>query len=89
MDVDGKPSNAMAALSWNQLDHDRYVEGASHFSMRAVITPDGEWHEVGNMGWWGMSSETADDMYDWEMHFEERFLEPNRDCTLTVVDCHI
>ncbi len=22
----------------------------------AVVTPDGEWHEKGQMGWWGMSS---------------------------------
>lgn len=21
----------------------------------AIVTPDGEWHERGNMGWWGRS----------------------------------
>lgn len=26
------------------------------FSTFAVVTPDGEWHEKGEMGWWGMVS---------------------------------
>jgi hypothetical protein len=23
----------------------------------ALVTPDGEWHQRGKMGWWGMSSD--------------------------------
>ena len=59
--------------------------------MRAIITPDGEWHEVGEMGWWGYSDETGDDMLDWVDHFAERFILPysNGDYEITAVDCHI
>ena len=85
---DGKPKG-LDALWWCGLDHDRYVESQGHLSFRAVVTPDGKWHEVGEMGWWGISSESADELYDWDTHFEERFLEPYPDCTLTIVDCHI
>lgn len=59
--------------------------------MRAVITPDGEWHEVGEMGWFGMSDETGEEMVDWIDHFAERFILPysNGDYEIVAVDCHI
>lgn len=70
------------------LSKEQYIESAGYLSFRACVTPDGEWHEVGKMGWWGMSSESADELLEWEAHFAERFLgDPN--LTLTVVDCHI
>jgi hypothetical protein len=59
--------------------------------MRAIITPDGEWHEVGEMGWWGCSDETGEDLLDWVDHFAERFILPysNGDYEIVAVDCHI
>ena len=88
MDEEGKPIG-FAAFEWDGLDHDRYVKSRGHLSFRAVVTPDGEWHEVGEMGWWGCSTENADETYEWRLHFEERFLEPYQDYWLTIVDCHI
>ena len=29
------------------------------------MTPDGEWHEQGEMGWWGLSSETDEEALGW------------------------
>lgn len=59
--------------------------------MRAIVTPDGEWHEVGEMGWWGFSDETGEDLIDWVDHFVERFILPysNGEYEITAVDCHI
>lgn len=59
--------------------------------MRAIVTPDGKWHEVGEMGWWGCSDETGEDLLDWVDHFAERFILPysNGDYEITAVDCHI
>ena len=88
IDEDGNPKG-MAIFEYDGLDRERYIESRSHLSFRAVVTPDGVWHEVGEMGWWGISSEDADETYEWRMHFEERFIEPYQNCTLTVVDCHI
>lgn len=53
----------------------------------ALVTPDGTWHERGQMGWWGISIHDKDkDVW----HKEVRgLLEENRDCLAVVVDCHI
>lgn len=56
----------------------------------AVITPDGVWHQKGEMGWFGASSETADESLNWDLHYKERFIDTaDPDWTLTIVDCHI
>ena len=56
----------------------------------AVLTPDGVWHEKGEMGWFGLSSETADESFDWDMHFKEMFIDTaDPEWILTIVDCHI
>ena len=56
----------------------------------AVLTPDGVWHEKGEMGWFGISSETADESFNWDMHFKEMFIDTaDPEWILTIVDCHI
>lgn len=56
----------------------------------AVVTPDGEWCEKGQMGWFGCSSETEDESFDWDLHFIERFIDGlDEDMELVVIDCHI
>lgn len=60
------------------------------FSTYAVITPDGEWHAPGEMGWFGCSTESDEDYMDWEMHYKERFIDSaDPEWILTIVDCHI
>lgn len=66
-----------------------YADAQSKFWMRAVVTPDGEWHEVGEMGWFACSSETADDLREWVEGFHDRFVKPYGSFRMTVVDCHI
>ncbi len=62
----------------------------SPFAFRAVVTADGEWHEVGRMGWFGLSSESAEDAAAWERGFVDAFIEPAADDLMAVVvDCHI
>jgi hypothetical protein len=69
---------------------EQFVESRRHLSFRSVVTPDGEWHEVGKMGWWGISSESGDEELEWNRKFYERFIEPLGDNdTITIVDCHI
>lgn len=55
----------------------------------AVVTPDGSWHEVGKMGWFGFSGETPDELAEWVGGYAERFVERYRDCLGTVLDCHV
>lgn len=69
---------------------DMYARTMSSFGTYAVVTPDGEWHAVGEMGWWGTSSETHEEAQEWYCHYKERFIDTaNTDWILTVVDCHI
>ena len=71
-------------------DRETYARYMTQFSTYAVVTPDGEWHEKGRMGWFGASSETPDEARDWEEHYRERFLDTaEADWVLTIVDCHI
>lgn len=71
-------------------DKETYAKICASYNTYAVVTPDGKWYEKGQMGWWGMSSETGDESLDWDLHYKERFLDTaDPDWTLTIVDCHI
>ena len=71
-------------------DRETYARHMSQFSTYAVVTPDGVWHGKGDMGWWGCSSESAEEAKSWEDHYKERFLDAaDPDWILTIVDCHI
>lgn len=69
---------------------EKYAEYQSAFRTYAVVTPDGEWHEPGRMGWFGCSFATEEDekvYYENYHKFIEDAIENN--WLLTVVDCHI
>lgn len=53
----------------------------------AVLTPDGEWHERGEMGWFGMAKDKKDkDTWQDQVH---KIYEQHRDCLAVCVDVHI
>ena len=54
----------------------------------AFVTPDGEWVEHGEAGWFGMGSNEMDDD-QWDARFREYLKTLDKDVILTVVDCHI
>ena len=70
-------------------DAEFFARYKSWFWTHAVVTPDGEWHEVGKMGWWGVSSESGEQLRDWVDHYRERFVSPYMSHTIVIVDCHI
>lgn len=71
-------------------DRETYALCKSTMWWRAVVTPDGKWHEVGEMGWFACTSESGEELIEWVKTFKERFIDPYpSECTLTVVDCHI
>jgi len=71
-------------------DKETYAKICASCSTYAVVTPDGKWWSKGDMGWWGMSSETGDESLDWDLHYKERFIDTAApDWTVTIVDCHI
>jgi hypothetical protein len=69
---------------------ENYAKAQSEFSAYAVITPDGVWHSPGDVGWFGMSSETPEEKGEWQSGFYDKFIKnANPELTLTIVDCHI
>lgn len=67
-----------------------YAKICSSLVTYAVIMPDGKWYQKGDMGWFGIGSESAEDFYNWNMHFKENFIDKaDPDWILTIVDCHI
>lgn len=68
---------------------EEYIRRESLFTTYAVITEDGVWHGKGEMGWWGMSSDTDNEAASFENGFWDRFLKNlTPDAMLTMVDCH-
>lgn len=69
-----------------------YALRKSIFSTYSILTPDGEWLEPGEMGWFGISSSTINDEKEWYDSYHsviEKFAEENPDYMVTLVDCHI
>ncbi len=61
-------------------------------SLVCNVTPDGEWLEPGTMGWFGISSATANEEREWYKSYQsiiKKFAEENPDYVVTLVDCHI
>jgi len=53
----------------------------------AWLTPEGEWIERGEMGWWATVVDEKDESA-WKESCKQ-IIEKYRDCTAVVVDCHI
>lgn len=72
-------------------DADTYLRIKEMVTFFAVLTPDGEWHEPGQMGYFACAHCEPEDELKWDFEFYDRFIKPNLDSDLicTVVDCHI
>ena len=76
---DGKETNEDYA---NQID---WYKTCMPF---AFITPDGEWHEKGEMGWWAIV-DNEKEAGAWEKEFRDFVSTIGDDIVVTLVDCHI
>lgn len=64
----GKPWAADVPFVKRFGDRETYMLCESTMWWRAVITPDGKWHEVGKMGWFACSSESDEELVEWLRH---------------------
>lgn len=53
----------------------------------AIVTPDGEWHQRGQMGWWANVTDEKD-AAAWQAEVRE-ILAAHGDCIAVACDCHI
>lgn len=68
---------------------ENYIKSQISFGTYAVITPDGKWYAPGDMGWWGISSDSHEEANEFQDKFHENFIEKYPDKIITIVDCHI
>ena len=69
---------------------ENYVRAVTSGAPYAFITPDGEWHETGKMGWFGVDDATAATLTKFQAEWEAFVTDPdNQDLFVTVIDCHI
>lgn len=70
-------------------DKDTYARDMASFSPWAFVTPDGEWHENGEMGWFGANNANADSRRKFEDTLRKTLLEADPNVWISIVDCHI
>lgn len=72
-------------------DRDNFAKSQASFSTLAMLL-DGEWHEQGKMGWFGMSDTTSNSLKEYTKFFNktlEELKKTHPHATVTLVDCHI
>ena len=70
-------------------DAEEYATRNATFSTFALVTPDGEWHECGEMGWFGCSSETPEEARTWDEQYMSFIENADPEHYFVMVDCHI
>ena len=65
-----------------------YIE-SQNFSTYAILDKEGNWHEPGQMGWFGVSSSTPEEEKDFQNKYMDIINLQDQDDWLVVVDCHI
>lgn len=69
---------------------ENYIQDSLAFGTFAVLTADGKWHSKGEMGWFGMSSETPEEAAAFSNSYYDTFIKTaDPEHYLIVVDCHI
>lgn len=83
-------------LGWNggveeyQVTRKSFVQDARDNAISTyAYVKDGEWYAKGEMGWWGISSDTEKDRRRFVREFNELLDGLPDDTLLTIVDCHI
>ena len=96
--VDGKPlpDGVEMREPWYKREYylerygtkEQYLKESASKAPYAYVTPDGVWHAPGDVGWFGVSDETAEAM---NAHIDEwkAFLASAEDPYVSFVDCHI
>lgn len=84
-DAEGKPKTANKAYA-NEIDWDWMLE--NKYPPFCFVDQTGDWHEKGEMGWWGVSFNDQPEN-EWRQEYEDYIKQLDPDCLVTVIDFHI
>lgn len=70
-------------------DKETYAREVSEFFPWAILTPDGMWYEMGEMGWWGFHGATMKSREEYKEVLAETLKNSDPNLWVTIVDCHI
>ena len=70
-------------------DADDYATKETAFHTFALLTPEGVWHEPGQMGWFACDDSTPESQADYDKFFDEFIKNADPELSLTIIDCHI
>ena len=89
-DIGGRWSGGLKTINGTKTDGDfvYMIDWTETTIPFAFITPDGEWHERGEMGWWAIVSNEKEPQ-DWEDEFRQFVNTLDDDIYVTLIDCHI
>ena len=68
---------------------ENYARNCSSFTTRALVTPDGEWYENGEMGLFGAHNATAESRSRYGEFLRSTLANADPEMWLSIVDCHI
>lgn len=68
-------------------DKETYATRAAGFTCWAFVTPNGEWYENGQLGWFDTSDATKESREQFALELEN-MLKSDPNLWLTIVDCH-
>lgn len=92
---DGEDEDDFLTIFNNQYYVDRYIDADTYademvkFSTYAIVTPDGEWHAPGEVGWFGISLAEHEAERKWFENYDDFIKTANPYHMITIVDCHI
>lgn len=67
-----------------------YIKAQETITTYAVIDEDGNWHEKGEMYYFGITGATEQEELDWDNNYYTKFIKDrNPEYWVTIVDCHI
>jgi hypothetical protein len=81
----GKGTKIKWTLAPHEVGNIKLVSEILDYVPFAIVTPDGRWHEKGNMGWWGIVS---DEQENWSA-IAKRILQEHQSCVAVLCDLHI
>lgn len=68
---------------------EKYAEEYSAFGLWGYVAPDGEWHEPGQVGWWGLDNSTRSSADNYDEEFQKFLATADPNLWVISMDCHI